>query len=107
MTAFQSNAFQNNAFQTIIQKAIGGTLSFAGSVAKYTKKLPQGSLTFAGSLTKTISKAMDGAISFVGGIIWAAGRRLKMKLFKRPYYDMFVEAKPYRDATTETREVKP
>ena len=94
--------------RSLIQKAIGGVLSFAGSVIKATSKaILGGNLAFAGSLIKTTSKAICGAVSFVGGIIWAAGRRLKMKLFKRPYYDMAVEVKPYRNISTETREVKP
>lgn len=165
--AFQNDAFQNDAFQTaieVIQKAIGGTLSFVGSLAKSisknisgalipsailskstgkltsgvlsfvgalsklsyktlagvitpagslvksTSKAISGGLNFAGSLIKTISKTLGGAVTFTGTLIAKlvqVGRRLKMWLFNRPYYDAAVDTKPYRNMTSETREVKP
>lgn len=125
--AFQNDSFQNNAFQTAIeaiQKAIGGVLSFAGSVlksitkntsgaltpsavlSKYTRKLPSGTLTLQGSVQKAVSKAIGGVLTFIGELL-RLGRRLKMWLFQRPYLNMVVETKTYRDVSTETREVKP
>jgi len=43
----------------------------------------------------------------LAGLVGVIGRLLRMWLFKRPYLNMVVEKKTYRDISVETREVKP
>jgi hypothetical protein len=96
--------------EEIIQKAVGGVLSFAGSVAKKISKNTSGTLAFQGVVKKTTSKVLGGTLTFIGTLIARlvqVGRRLKMRLFKRPYLDMVVETKPYHNLSVQTREVKP
>ena len=104
-----SLTFQGSVQKTI-SKAIAGSLAFAGSLIKMTPKALSGAITFAGSVIKATSKIIGGAVSFIGTLVAnliSVGRRLKMWLFQRPYLNMVVETKTYRDVSTETREVKP
>jgi len=94
--------------EEVITKAIGGVLNFTGEVNLIVLHILSlgGNLAFVGSLVKTTKKALSGVLTFLGGLIWV-GRRLKMRLFQRPYLNMVVETKTYRNVSTETREVKP
>jgi hypothetical protein len=104
-----------------IYVAIGGVLSFTSSltrnmsknvvglimpvgiVNKYTRKFASGTLTFTGSVKKMTSKILSGILSLVGNLPHP-GRDLTMRLFNRPYRDMFVKSKPHRDMSVESKD---
>ena len=75
--AFQSDFVQNNAFQVAaIQKAVGGALSFAGSVLKSIFKNISGALTLQGLLQKTTSRNISGVLTLTGILGKSTGKLL-------------------------------
>jgi hypothetical protein len=59
-----------------ISKALSGTLSFVGSLAKQTNIPLAGTLTFAGVFTKLTQAARTATLSFIGGLTKLTSRLL-------------------------------